>query len=93
LLLLALGLWNTAWYGLRHLGSFWGNAALVTGIVMLLAGFILLVESKPQHPPVLLAVYQKLKLLRLPIFIALLASFLLYVITLIQLNLGYAIIH
>ena len=92
-LLLVMGLWNAAWYGLRHLGSFWGNAALITGVVMLLAGLILLVESKPQHPPALLAVYQKLKLLRLPIFIALLASFLLYAITLIQLNLGYAIIQ
>jgi len=92
-LLLALGLWNAAWYGLRHLGSFWGYAALLSGIVMLLAGFILLIESKTQPPPALLAVYQKLKLLRLPIFIALLAGFLLYAVTLIQLNLGYAIIH
>lgn len=92
-LLIVMGLWNAAWYGLRHLGSFWGNAALITGIIMLLAGLILFVESKPQRSPALLAVYQKLKLLRLPIFIALLAGFLLYAITLIQLNLGYAIIH
>ena len=93
MLLLAMGFWNAAWYGLRHLGSFWGTAALLSSIVMLMAGFILLIESKTQPPPALLPVYQKLKLLRLPVFIALTTGFLLYAVTLIQLNLGYAIIH
>ncbi|MEH6358150.1 MAG: hypothetical protein V7745_04120 [Pseudomonadales bacterium] len=92
-LLLAMGLWNVGWYGLRHLGSFWGNAALFSGVTMLLAGLLLYVESKRQTPASLLAVYRALKPLRLVIITALLASFLLYAITLIQLNLGYAIIH
>lgn len=92
---LLIGLWNFAWYGLRHLGSFWGYTALVTGIVMLITGIILLVEfsgSKVQRAPALLATYKLLKPIRIPIVIALLAGFLLYAITLIQLNLGYEII-
>jgi uncharacterized membrane protein len=93
MLLLVIGLWNAAWHGLRHLGSFWGYAALITGIVMLLAGFILFVESKPQRPAALQAVYKILNRLRLPIFIALLMGFLLYAVTLVQLNLNYPIIH
>jgi hypothetical protein len=93
ILLLVIGLWNTVWHGLRHLSSFWGYAALITGIVMLLAGFILLVESKPQRPAALLAGYKILNRLRLPIFIALLMGFLLYAVTLVRLNLNYPIIH
>ena len=92
-LLLVMGLWNAAWYGLRHLGSFWGHAALVSGIVMLLVGLLLFVERKPQYSGPMLTVYHSIRLLRWPLFIALLASFLLYAVTLIQLNLGYSIIH
>ena len=94
--LLILGLWNFAWYGLRHLGSFWGHAALATGIVMLLTGILLLVEigyTKTQRMPILLGVYKLLRPIRGVILIALLAGFLLYAVTLIQLNLGYPIIR
>lgn len=94
--LLILGLWNFAWYGLRHLGSFWGHAALATGIVMLLTGILLLVEignTKTQRMPILLGVYNLLRPIRGVILIALLAGFLLYAVTLIQLNLGYPIIR
>lgn len=92
-----MGLWNFAWYGLRHLGTFWGHAALATGLVMLMAGIILLIESntggKFLRTPALLAIYKLLKLLRIPVVIGLLAGFLLYAVTLIQLNLGYEIIR
>lgn len=94
--LLIFGLWNFAWYGLRHLGSFWGYAALATGIVMLLTGILLLVEignTKTQRMPILLGVYKLLRPIRGVILIALLAGFLLYAVTLIQLNLGYPIIR
>jgi len=93
MLSVAMGLWNTLWYGLRHLGSFWGNAALITGLAMLLAGFILLIEDKAQNSPRLSSLYKKVAPARLPVMVALLAGFLLYAVTLIQLNLGYAIIH
>lgn len=92
-----IGLWNFAWYGLRHLGSFWGHTALATGLVMLMTGVILLVESnsggKLNRAPILLTTYKLLKPIRVPVAIALLSGFLLYAVTLVQLNLGYEIIR
>lgn len=94
---LIFGIWNFAWYGLRHLGTFWGYAALATGIVMLMTGLILLVESnssgKLKQAPALLVIYKYLQPIRTPILIALIAGFLLYAVSLIQLNLGYTIIR
>lgn len=35
LLVLAAGLWNVLWYGLQHIGEFWGFNALVSGLLMI----------------------------------------------------------
>jgi len=48
------GLWNTLWYGLRHVGEFWGHAALGSGLLMLLAAACLLVPGR--LPRTLLAI-------------------------------------
>lgn len=32
------GAWNVFWYALRHLTEFWGMAALVSGILMMILG-------------------------------------------------------
>ena len=40
-LVFSAGLWNVLWYASQHLGERWGNAALVSGLLMLItAGFI-----------------------------------------------------
>ncbi|MDT8429565.1 MAG: hypothetical protein RQ757_12465 [Pseudomonadales bacterium] len=83
---LLLGLWNVLWYGLRHLGEFWGHAALASGIAMLFAATLILIEAgmlRLATPP---------RTIRLIIIAALLASLLLYGITIIQIGLGYEII-
>lgn len=86
-LLMACGLWNSL-YGLTHWQAFWGIAALVSGVVMILASF--LTYSGKTHLPTWLA---KVVLLKAAIITALLLCFGLYSVTLVQLNLGYPIIH
>ena len=40
-IVLLAGLWNVLWYASQHLGEFWGNAALVSGLLMIVtANFI-----------------------------------------------------
>ncbi|TEW50250.1 hypothetical protein [Psychromonas algicola] len=80
IVLLLGGLWNTFWYGLRHINSFWGNSAIITGILMVLAAL---------H---LLGILKLVKGGNKFYAICLFAGFLLYSITIIQLNLGYPIL-
>lgn len=82
---LLAGLWNSLWYGLRNYTEFWGIAALVSGVFMLLTVLILNKES-------FFNARQTVILKGLTI-IGLFASFLLYAITLVQLNLGIPIIR
>ncbi|NNC99188.1 MAG: hypothetical protein HKN85_03305 [Gammaproteobacteria bacterium] len=91
-LLVIVGCWNCFWYAMRNPDTFWGTAALVSGIAMLLAGLLLGMQSREQDQHLQARVYRTLKPFRLPVFVVLLASFLLYFITIIQLNLGLPII-
>ena len=43
---LAAGLWNTFWYGLQHLTEFWGLAALVSGVLMVIVSFYVLCPGR-----------------------------------------------
>ena len=45
-LVLLAGLWNALWHAPRHLGQFWGQAALGSGLVMLLVAAYLLVPAR-----------------------------------------------
>ena len=36
------GAWNVLWYSLQHLDEFWGLAALVSGVLMLITGIALI---------------------------------------------------
>ncbi len=89
--LLLLGLWNSLWHGLRYLDYFWGIAGLVSGVFMVAVAFMLLKQyAKPaiaDHTLVTKAngFLQPMKAVWL---VGLLVSFLLYSVTLIQLNLG-----
>lgn len=73
------GAWN-ALYGLTHLFSFWGVTALLSGLLMLCASLVLVIErfkgTAIGH------------LLRSALIVFLAISFLLYATTLIQINLG-----
>ena len=80
IVLLLGGLWNLLWYGLRHANSFWGNSAIVTGVLMVLAALHLLGILKLSKGGN--KIYA----------VCLTAGFLLYSITIIQLNLGYPIL-
>lgn len=79
--LLSGGLWNALWYGLRHADSFWGNASIITGLLMVLAAIHLFgVIKLPKGLAKICA-------------LCLTAGFLLYSVTIIQLNLGCPIIQ
>ena len=42
------GLWNVLWYGLQHFTEFWGVAALISGVLMIVtAGYILAPSRLP----------------------------------------------
>jgi len=88
-LLMAIGSWNCLWYGLRHIGSFWGLVAVVSGVTMVLAGLVLSTQSNAGEHGLKHTIQRILRAPRIPVFMVLLASFLLYLVTLIQLNLGY----
>lgn len=45
------GLWNVLWYASQHIGEFWGNAALISGLLMIIAALYRLL---PQQLPVLI---------------------------------------
>ncbi len=91
--LLLFGVWNAAWYGAQHMGSFWGEAALVSGLTMILSGIVLAVESGDEKNKFTNSIYQLIKPVRLIVIVMLFVSFALYAITLIQLNLGIPIIQ
>ncbi len=40
-IVLLAGLWNVLWYGVQHLGEFWGNAALVSGLLLLSTAYFI----------------------------------------------------
>lgn len=48
----AAGLWNVLWYALRHLGEFWGQMALGSGLLMTLLSALLVLP--PDRQPALL---------------------------------------
>ncbi len=43
---LAAGCWNVFWYAVQHLSEFWGQAALVSGVLMIITAMYLLAPSK-----------------------------------------------
>lgn len=44
--LLLAGLWNAGWHAPRNIGNFWGQAALASGLLMLLVSAYLLVPKR-----------------------------------------------
>ncbi|MFT6406931.1 MAG: cytochrome c oxidase subunit IV [Arenicella sp.] len=87
LLLFCLGLWN-ALYGYFSLSGFWSWASVVSGSAMLCASLYVYSERKTESGAV-----HSASLLRKAVISVLAISFVVYAVTLIQLNLGYAIIR
>jgi len=72
----AAGGWNTFWHGLRHLTNFWGIAALVSGVFMMLTAlYIMQLKSVPVG----------LLRIRPYVLVGLLICFLVYAITIARL--------
>lgn len=92
-LLLVLGAWNTLWHGMRHLGLFWGNAAIFSGMFMMLTAMLLHINKINHQKGRMANTNKRIAFVRSFIIIGLLLSFALYAITLIRLNLGMSIIH
>lgn len=84
------GAWNALWYGLQNTAIFWGKTGLITGVVMMMCAVVL--TSQLNKCRLITRLYKILNPFRIPLFVALLASFLLYLVTLIQLNLGLPVI-
>jgi hypothetical protein len=84
--LLGFGLWN-AIYGYLSINGFWMWASIVSGCAMVLASYYVFRE----RPSELNSVVNNHRV-RKAVVAALAISFLLYAVTLIQLNLGYPIL-
>ena len=92
--LLLAGLWNALWYGLRHLAEFWGQAALVSGCVMVGVAVLLLVEHGGdfwRRQPVAVWAHRVLKPIATVLVVGLALCFGLYAVALVRLNLGLPI--
>jgi len=68
--------WNVFWYALRHLTEFWGIAALVSGLLMLVAAAYIAINS---------GLPEWLQKVRPVILLLLTACMLLYAITIFRL--------
>ena len=96
--LLLAGLWNALWFGLRHLTEFWGVAALISGVAMILAAIQILIEyqdsllSTGSVGHFLNKINKTITLIKPVIILVLLLSFLLYATTIVRLNLGLPIV-
>lgn len=92
--LLLMGCWNIFWFGLQHLSVFWGQAALVSGVFMVMTALLILLSphSRWASNSFLKKLSYYIKPL-LPLWLlGLLACAILYALTLIRLNLGLTII-
>ena len=81
--LLLLGLWNLV-YGLFSISGFWLWASVISGLAMVSASIIIFSEFNAEVQS---------SQLRKTVVAVLAISFLVYAVTLIQLNLGYSILR
>ena len=82
------GVWNAFWYGIAQLNTFWGGVAFLSGILMILAAMKLLFLKYALVEKFLgsKSIFQQ------ALSFSLLGFFLLYLITIISLNIGLPII-
>ena len=90
-LLALLGAWNAFWHGVQYWPPIWAKAAIISGIFMILTALLLTVKKYSIADSFLQGTAGKMTVYF--IIVGLLCSFLLYAVTLIQLNMGYPIIR
>ena len=83
LILAVFGSWNSI-YGFFYIGGFWRWASVLSGGVMLMSSIYILVERKIDASSCYV---------RQIVVVLLAVSFLLYAVTIVQLNLGYPILR
>lgn len=87
--LVSTGLWNSVWYGMQNSQTFWGIAAFVSGVFILLSAIVVhkkgLTEMSANH--------STQHLIRMLIIVGLALCFALYVVTIIRINLELPIIR
>jgi len=76
--ILLVGLWNSLWYGMQNIQTFWGITGLISGVLMLLCAQLLYKNIIAEARPVFSIRY----VARISIIIGLALCFCLYVITL-----------
>jgi hypothetical protein len=82
-LLFTVGAWNLT-YGYLSIDGFWQLASVISGITMIVASILVMLERERAT---------NVGRLRTLVIVLLALSFLLYAVTLIQLNLGYPILR
>jgi hypothetical protein len=85
------GLWNSAWHGLCCWGDLWGQAALVSGVLMVAVAVLLVVERSSAgwgRFGAVRAIYKLIEPAQGALAVGLLACFILYAVALVRLNLG-----
>jgi hypothetical protein len=91
---LLAGLWNAGWYGLRHLGDFWGRAALISGAMMVAASLVAMARPNARAGSAQrtgTAQPHALGLATWALVLGLAACFCLYAVALVRLNLGLSV--
>ena len=83
------GLWNSFWYGVQNVPSFWGFAALLSGLFMLAAVSTFYLEMRMQA----MLSSCSYAAFRLAVMVGLGLYFLLYLVTIVQINLNMPIVH
>jgi len=84
-----VGLWNMAWYGIQNITTFWGITAFMSGLLMMSSVQCCYLEDVKSW-----VIYQSWYVYFKLVSIMLLGLYLLlYVVTIIQMNLGMPIIH
>jgi len=95
--LMMAGVWNLGWFGFRHMTAFWGQAAIVSGLCMIVIAVSIIDKHALIEGGSLAVFFNRKSLLLQPFYDLFLSglflSFLLYFVTLVRLNLDYSIIQ
>ena len=83
------GLWNSLWYGLPNIDTFWGVAGFVSGVFILMSA-LFVYEGGFSHSTM---TPFTLQLIRGLLIVGLLLCLVLYAVTIVRINLGLPIIR
>ncbi len=88
-----IGFWNAFVYGMREIDHFWGLAGIGSGVLMILASLVIFFQKKLIDMPVPNGKQAFLIASQWVLSISLLCFFMLYLVTLVRLNLGMPILQ